>query len=249
MRALVVIPTYNERATLERVVRGVLAADERTSVLVVDDGSPDGTGALADALAEELPRLSTLHRSSKDGLGSAYREGFAVGLGQGFDVCVEMDADLSHPAAALPALLDALGSADVAIGSRYVTGGEVLGWPASRLLLSRGGNAYVRAWTGLPVRDATAGFRAYRREALESLDLGTVASEGYAFQLEMTLRAWRHGARIAEVPITFTERAEGVSKMSRAIVVEALWRVARWGWQIRTGAPVGRVPGRVGIPS
>jgi len=242
VRALVVIPTYNERATLERVARGVLDADERTSVLVVDDGSPDGTGALADTLAGELPRLSTLQRTSKDGLGTAYREGFAVGLERGFDVLVEMDADLSHPAAALPALLDALATADLAIGSRYVRGGDVVGWPASRLLLSRGGNAYVRAWTGLPVRDATAGFRAYRREVLESLDLATVASEGYAFQLEMTLRAWVDGARITEVPITFTERAEGMSKMSRAIVAEALWRVAQWGWQIRTGAPVGRVP-------
>jgi len=208
VRALVVSPAYNERATLERTVRGVLAADERTSVLVVDDGSPDGAGALAEELAGYLLRVSTLQRTSKDGLGTAYREGFAVGLAQSFDVLVEMDADLWHPAAALPALLDALGSADVAIGSRYVHGGEVVGWPASRLLLSRGGNAYVRAWTGLPVRDATAGFRAYRREVLESLDLATVASEGYAFQLEMTLRAWVDGARITEVPVTFTERAE-----------------------------------------
>ncbi len=242
MRALVVIPTYNELATLERAVRRVLEADQRCSVLVVDDASPDGTGALADRLAAELPRVTTLHRSGKNGLGSAYREGFAIGLAQGFDVCVEMDADLSHPATALPRLLDALDTAEVSIGSRYVAGGEVEGWPLSRLLLSRGGNAYVRAWTGVPVKDATAGYRAYRREVLEEMDLATVVSEGYSFQLEMTLRAWVAGARITEVPITFTERAEGSSKMSRSIVAEALWRVAGWGWQIRRGAPVGRVP-------
>ncbi len=242
MKALVVIPTYNELATIERAVRGVLAADERASVLVVDDGSPDGTGNLADALSAELPRLSVRHRSGKNGLGSAYREGFAEGLERGFDALVEMDADLSHPADRVPALLDALGEADLAIGSRYVPGGRVIGWPASRLLLSRGGNAYVRGWTGLTVNDATAGFRAYRRGIVETLDLSTIVSEGYSFQLEMTLRTWLAGGRIAEVPIVFTERVEGASKMSRAIVAEALWRVACWGWQIRTGTAPRPVP-------
>lgn len=236
MKALVVIPTYNELATLERAVCGVLDADRRADVLVVDDGSPDGTGRLADELAERSARVTVRHRTGKGGLGSAYRAGFRDGLARGFDALVEMDADLSHPVSRVPALLDALDCADLAIGSRYVDGGRVEGWPLSRLLLSRGGNRYIRAWTGLPVRDATAGFRAYRRGVLEELDLSTITCEGYAFQLEMTLRAWQAGARIAEVPITFTEREEGASKMSRAIVAEALWRVAGWGWQMRTGA-------------
>jgi len=238
MRALVVMPTYNERATLRRAVAGALA-DPRADVLVVDDDSPDGTGDLAEQLAVAQPRIRVLHRGGKHGLGSAYRQGFGEGLDLGYDALVEMDADLSHPADRLPALLDALDHADLVIGSRYVTGGRVVGWPPSRLLLSRGGNAYVRACTGLPVQDASAGYRAYRRDLVETLDLSTVASEGYAFQLEMTLRTWQAGGRIAEVPITFTERQEGTSKMSRRIIAEALWRVGRWGWDIRTGARPG----------
>ncbi len=235
-RALVVIPTYNEIATLQRAVMRVLAADRRASVLVVDDGSPDGTGDLADELARAVPRVHAQHRSGKLGLGSAYRDGFTWGLAQGFDVVCEMDADLSHPADALPALLDALDTADVAIRSRYVPGGSVVGWPMSRHLLSRGGNRYVRTLTGVPVRDATAGFRAYRRSVIETLDMATLTTDGYAFQLEMTLRAWQAGFRLAEVPIRFVERQEGASKMSRAIVAEAMLHVARWAWELRTGA-------------
>jgi glycosyltransferase involved in cell wall biosynthesis len=229
MHALVVIPTYNEIHTLQRVVEGILAATGDADVLVVDDGSPDGTGELADKLAEAEPRVHTLHRQRKLGLGSAYRKGFAWGMDRGAQVLCEMDADLSHDPADVPRLLHALRGADVVIGSRYVHTGDVADWPAHRRALSRGANAYFRLCTGVPVRDATAGFRAYRCEVLEALDLSTIRSEGYSFQLEMALRAWRLGFRIVEVPITFVERCEGASKISRAIVAEALWRVLLWG--------------------
>lgn len=229
VHTLVVIPTYNEFATLELAVKGVLTANEGIDVLVVDDASPDGTGELADRLATADPHVHVLHRPAKGGLGSAYREGFAWGLERGAQILCEMDADLSHDPADLPRLLHAARGADLVIGSRYIHSGRVVDWPAWRCALSRCGNAYVNRVTGIPVKDATAGFRAYRRAALEALDLGTVASEGYSFQLEMALRTWRLGFRILEVPITFTERREGVSKISRAIVVEALWRVLLWG--------------------
>ena len=229
MRPLVCIPTYNESATLERAVRAALAADADLDVLVIDDASPDGTGDIADRLATEDPRVNVLHRPGKAGLGTAYRAGFAWGLERGYDVLAEMDADLSHDPADLPRLFDALRGADLVIGSRYVPGGGVVDWPASRLALSKGGNHYVRLATGMPLRDATAGYRAFRREVLEALDLTTVLSEGYSFQLEMALRTWRLGFRVVEVPITFTERREGASKISRAIIVEALWRVLVWG--------------------
>jgi len=227
--ALVVIPTYNEIATLERAVLRALAATPEISVLIADDASPDGTGWLADRLAAEHERVAVLHRPAKSGLGPAYRAGFAWGLERGFDVLCEMDADLSHDPADLPRLLEALRDADLAIGSRYVEGGRVVDWSRARLALSSWGNRYVRLVTGLPVVDATAGFRAFRREVLTELDLATVRSDGYSFQLEMVLRTWRAGFRIVEVPITFTERREGASKISRAIVLEAIWRTARWG--------------------
>lgn len=231
---LVVIPTYNERATVERAVTGALAADPRVRVLVIDDGSPDGTGQRAEELASTDPRLHVLHRDSKQGLASAYRVGFAWGLERDVDVLCEMDADLSHDPADLAVLLRAVeGGADAAIGSRYVPGGRVEGWARRRLWLSTAANRYVWAATGLPVRDATAGLRAYRRAAVEAVDFATVVSEGYAFQIEMTLRMWRAGLRIVELPITFRERSEGVSKIDRAIILEALWRVAAWGWQLR----------------
>jgi len=242
---ILVVPTFNERATVERVVSGALAADPRMQVLVVDDGSPDGTGELVEALARKERRVAVLHRDGKQGLGSAYRTGFAWGLERGADVLCEMDADLSHDPADLPRLLAALDEgADVAIGSRYVPGGRVEGWPRRRLWLSTGANRYVRAATGLPVRDATAGFRAYRRAVVEAIDLDTVKSEGYAFQIEMTLRAWRAGFTVVEVPITFRERTEGASKISRAIILEALWRVAAWGWQNRVAQPLRRLGNR-----
>jgi dolichol-phosphate mannosyltransferase len=233
VRALVVIPTYNEVATLDRVVDATLAAPlaphDTLDVLVVDDNSPDGTGALANRLADRHARVSVLHRVGKSGLGAAYRAGFAWGLERGYDALCEMDADLSHDPDDLPRLLHALRGADLAIGSRYVPEGGVIDWPWHRLALSRGGNRYVRAVTGLHVADATAGFRAFRRPVLEVIDLATVRSEGYAFQLEMALRTWRLGFRVVEVPITFVERREGASKISRAIVAEALWRVLEWG--------------------
>jgi dolichol-phosphate mannosyltransferase len=229
VRALVVVPTYNEVATIEAITGGALAADPRVEVLVVDDDSPDGTGTLAARLAAAEPRLHALHRPAKAGLGAADRAGFRWGLARPYDLICEMDADASHDPADLPRLLAALDGADVAIGSRYVHGGSVVAWPRHRRTLSRGGNRYVQLWTGLPVADATSGFRAYRREVLARIQLAQVRSDGYAFQVEMVLRAWRAGWRIVEVPITFVERREGSSKLSRGVVLEAIWRVPRWG--------------------
>jgi dolichol-phosphate mannosyltransferase len=228
VRALVVIPTYNEIDSIELVIGKVLAADQRVEVLVVDDSSPDGTGDLVAGLARPEPRLHLLRRGGKEGLGVAYRAGFAWGIERGYDALVEMDADMSHPPERLPALLDGLDRADLVIGSRYVPGGATANWSPLRKLISRGGNAYVRLALGLPVHDATAGYRAYRREVLEALPVSAVASNGYCFQVEMAHRTWQEGFRVIEVPITFTERASGVSKMSQRIVVEALLRVAAW---------------------
>ena len=229
MRPLVCVPSYNERATVARVVAGVLAAAPQAHVLVIDDGSPDGTAGVVKGVAADEPRVHLLERAQKAGLGAAYRAGFAWGLARGYDAFGEMDADLSHDPADVPRLLTALGNADVVIGSRYVPGGAVVDWPARRELLSRGGNRYVHLLTGLPVADATAGFRCYRRAVLEVLDPATLKSEGYGFQIETALRAWRLGFRIVEAPITFTERQEGASKMSRSIVLEAVVRAALWG--------------------
>ncbi len=228
MRALVVIPTYNEAATIRKVTTAVLDCEPRAEILVVDDGSPDGTGDLVEAMGADQPRLRLLRRSGKQGLGAAYRAGFAWGLERGFEVLVEMDADLSHPPDRLPALLDGLDTADLTIGSRYVPGGATRNWPWHRQVLSRGGNAYIRLALGLPVRDATAGFRAYRRAVLEALPVDQVRSTGYCFQVEMAHRTWQEGFVIREVPIIFSEREEGVSKMHRSIVVEALRQVTRW---------------------
>jgi glycosyltransferase involved in cell wall biosynthesis len=228
MRALVVIPTYNEAGSIEEVVGRVLAADPRVDVLVVDDSSPDGTAKLVEELASGEPRVHLLERGAKQGLGAAYRAGFAWGLGRGYGALVEMDADLSHPAGRLPALLDGLGEADLVIGSRYVAGGRTEHWGRVREAISRGGNLYVRVALGLPIHDCTAGYRAYRREVLEALPVEAVQSNGYCFQVEMAHRAWREGFRVSEVPITFTERTAGVSKMSKRIVAEALWRVTVW---------------------
>jgi dolichol-phosphate mannosyltransferase len=228
VRTLVVVPTYDERGTIEELVRAIRALPVAPDVLVVDDGSPDGTGALADTLAAADPGVSVLHRASKDGLGAAYRAGLRCGIDRGYDVLVEMDADLSHDPTALPSLLAGLADADVVIGSRYVPGGSVQAWPRRRLLLSRGGNTYVRVLTGLPVRDATSGYRAFRSAVLEAIDLDGLRSDGYAFQVETALRAWWAGYRVTEVPIRFVERREGESKLSRRVVLEAIWRVPRW---------------------
>ena len=223
-----VIPTYNEAESVVEVIDRVLAAEPRADVLVVDDGSPDGTAKLVLERSEREPRVHLMERSGKQGLGAAYRAGFGWGLERGYDALVEMDADLSHPPERLPALLDGLADADLVIGSRYVPGGRTVNWSRSREAISRGGNTYVRLALGVPVHDGTAGYRAYRREVLEELPVEAVRSNGYCFQIEMVHKAWQEGFRVVEVPITFTERASGVSKMSRQIVAEALLRVTQW---------------------
>ena len=229
-RVLVVVPTYNERENLPRVVPMILQQGEVFHVLVVDDNSPDGTGDLADELAAGNDRVEVLHRPGKLGLGAAYVAGFSRGLEQGFDILVEMDADLSHPPDRLPALVSALDEADVAIGSRYVGGRiAVVNWPMSRLLISLFGSWYARVITRVPVNDATGGFNAFRRQVIESVGLEKIQSNGYSFQIELKLRAWRAGYTLREVPIVFTERDSGTSKMSRSIIFEAVWRV----WKLR----------------
>ena len=237
---LVIIPTYNERDTLPVVVARTRAAVPEADILVADDNSPDGTGDIADELAAADKHIHVLHREGKQGLGAAYLAGFRWGSAHGYDTLVEMDADGSHPPEQLPDLLRALTDADVVIGSRWVPGGQVVNWPRSRELLSRGGNTYARVILGVPVHDATAGFRAYRRSALTALSLAEVQSQGYCFQVDLTRRAAAAGLRIVEVPITFVEREVGDSKMSRAIVAEALWRVTAWGVRDRTRRLVGR---------
>ena len=227
-RVLVIIPTYDERPNIEAITARVLAAVPAASVLVVDDGSPDGTGKIADAMADDDGRVQVLHRSSKCGLGAAYIAGFDWGLDAGYDVLVEMDADGSHAPEQLPRLLAALEHADLVIGSRWVPGGAVVNWPRRREFLSRGGNFYTRIALGIDLRDSTAGYRAYRREVLEGIDYAAVASEGYCFQVDLAWRALRGGYRVSEVPITFAERERGESKMSGSIVREALWRVTKW---------------------
>jgi glycosyltransferase involved in cell wall biosynthesis len=228
-----VIPTYDERENLEIIVERVRAATPSVDILVADDGSPDGTGQIADTLATADPQVHVLHRTSKEGLGAAYLAGFDWALQRGYDVVVEMDADGSHQPEQLPRLLEALGRADVVLGSRWVAGGRVENWPAHRMLLSRGGNTYTRLALGIPVRDATGGYRAFRRTALEALDLHAVASQGYCFQVDLAWRAVQRGLRVVEVPITFVERVRGDSKMSGSIVRESLLRVTQWGVQHR----------------
>jgi dolichol-phosphate mannosyltransferase len=232
-RVLVLTPTYNERHNLPLIVARLRAAVPKADVLVIDDGSPDGTGDLADELAASDPAVHVMHRADKTGLGSAYVEGFRWGLAEGYDVLVEMDADGSHQPEQLPQLLDALADADLVLGSRWVPGGSVSDWPAHRKVLSRGGNAYVRIALGLGLRDATGGFRAFRREVLEGIDLSTVESHGYCFQVDLAWRALRQGARVTEQPIAFVERVHGRSKMSGSIVREALWKVTVWAAVLR----------------
>jgi dolichol-phosphate mannosyltransferase len=226
---VVVIPTYDEAENIEMVLGRIRAAVPDFDVLVVDDASPDGTGRLADQAASDDAAIHVLHGPHKRGLGSAYLAGFAWAFERGYDVIVEMDADGSHLPEQLPALLEALEDADLALGARWVPGGSVVNWPRRRQLLSRCGNAYVRLVLGLPLEDATGGFRAFRRETLEGLDLASVNSQGYCFQVDLARRAVRAGYRVVEVPITFVERTHGRSKMSRAIVREALLRVSVWG--------------------
>lgn len=235
-RALVIIPTYNERENLPIIVPLVLEQDPRLHVLVIDDGSPDGTGELAEALAQADPRVHVLHRAGKQGLGTAYRLGFGWAIEQGYDFAFEMDADGSHDPKHLPIFLREIATADLVIGCRYfdhrVT---VVNWPMSRLLLSYFANVYARWITGLPLWDSTGGFKCYRRAVLEAVPLARVRSNGYSFQIEMSFRAWKRGFRLKEIPITFTDRNLGQSKMSRAIIYEAVWMVWRLRWWSLTG--------------
>ncbi|MSR02105.1 MAG: polyprenol monophosphomannose synthase [Gemmatimonadetes bacterium] len=228
-RFLVILPTYDESENISQIVPAILEQDDRLEVLVVDDNSPDGTGRLADQLAAAIARVHVLHRPQKEGLGKAYLAGFAWGLERKFDRLLEMDADFSHDPKFLPKLLAAADSADLVVGSRYKSGVNVINWPMSRLLLSYCANIYVRWVTGLPLTDATGGFKCFRREVLEALPFERVRSNGYAFQIEMSFRAWRKKYRVVEIPIVFTDRVEGSSKMSKAIVREAAWMVW-WLW-------------------
>jgi dolichol-phosphate mannosyltransferase len=235
-RALVIVPTYNERENLPRLVPAILSADPRLEILVVDDNSPDGTGALADGIAAAEKRVHVLHRAGKLGLGTAYLTGFRWGLEHGFDVLFEMDADFSHDPKHLPQFLEAVERYDVVLGSRYLHGRvTVVNWPIGRLLLSYFANMYARWVTGLPIADATGGFKCFRREVLAAIDLERVESNGYAFQIEMSFRAWKKGFRLGEIPIMFVDRDVGVSKMSKSIVREAVWRVWRLRWLSMTG--------------
>jgi dolichol-phosphate mannosyltransferase len=229
VRTLVVLPTYNEAATIEAVLGRTRTAVPDAEILVVDDGSPDGTADIAEKAGSELGGVSVLRRDRRRGLGDAYREGFAWGLERRFDALVEMDSDLSHDPGALPSLIAPLADHDLVIGSRYVPGGSVPHWSRHRRLLSRGGNWYAMLALGVPVHDMTSGFRAYRADLLRAIDLGAVRAEGYGFQIEMTYRAAQLDARICEVPIRFVDREVGTSKMSGAIVAEALVMVTRWG--------------------
>ena len=237
-RLLVVVPTYNERVNLPLVVPAILQQDPRIDVLVVDDNSPDGTGQLADEVAASTSRVHVLHRPNKSGLGKAYLAGFQWALANRYDLIFEMDADFSHDPKFIGDFVRAAANADLVVGSRYRAGVvNVINWPISRLLLSIGANQYARWITGLPLADSTGGFKCFRREVLEAIDFEKVRSNGYAFQIEMSFRAWKKGFRLVEVPIVFTDRVEGQSKMNKRIVREAIWMV----WWLRLQSLIGRL--------
>ena len=237
-RFLVVLPTYNESQNLSQIVPVILSQDDRLEVLVVDDNSPDGTGKIADVLAGGIARVHVLHRQEKEGLGRAYLAGFEWGLAQGYDAIFEMDADFSHDPRFLKDLIQGLEEgADLVVGSRYKSGVNVINWPLSRLMLSTGASIYARIITGLPLTDLTAGFKAFRRRVLEAIPLDRVRSNGYSFQIEMNFRAWKKGFRLVEVPIIFTDRVEGQSKMNKRIVREAIWMV----WWLRFASLFGKL--------
>lgn len=223
VRAVVCLPTYNERDNVERMVRAL--GEQGVGVLVIDDGSPDGTGEIADRLAGELDYVGVLHRERKEGLGPAYIAGFRRALADGADLVLEMDCDFSHDPADVPRLMAAAEDADIVLGSRYAEGGSIANWGPVRRFVSAGGSLYARLILGVPVRDLTGGFKCYRREVLERIDLDSITSKGYAFQIETTYRALRAGFRVKEIPITFVDREHGGSKMSRTIVLEAIWKV------------------------
>lgn len=232
-RVLVVVPTYNELENIRLIVSRIRKTIPKLDILIADDNSPDGTGEVADELSATDPQIKVLHRKNKSGLGAAYLEAFAWANSNKYDVVVEMDADGSHRPDDLVNILKALVNADVALGSRWVKGGKVINWPLHREILSRGGNLYTRVVLGIPVKDATGGFRAYRMSALQKIDITSVESQGYCFQVDMAWRAIQAGLKVVEVPITFVEREIGESKMSGDIVKEALWRVTQWGFQKR----------------
>jgi dolichol-phosphate mannosyltransferase len=234
VRALVVVPTYNEKENIVGIIRAVLAVSSDIDILIVDDNSPDGTGEIVDTIAKDEPRVHVIHREGKLGLGSAYIRGFTWALeSTDAQFLFEMDADFSHDPGAIPEFLDAIEDADVVVGSRYLHGITVVNWPLSRLILSYGANIYTRIVTGLPLKDSTGGFKCFRREVLEDLPLDTIKSDGYSFQIEMNFYCWKKGFRIREIPIVFTDRRVGISKMSKKIVREAAFMV----WRLRFMSP------------
>jgi len=235
-RALVIFPTYNERENIEKIVHAVLPMDPRIHVLIVDDNSPDGTGEIADRLAAQESKVKVLHRERKEGLGRAYLAGFKWAIEQKFDFIFEMDADFSHGPEYLKDFIKEIQNHDLVIGSRYISGVNVINWPMSRLLLSYFANKYTRVITGLPLYDATGGFKCFRREVLEAINLDDVHSTGYSFQIEMSMRVWKKGYRLKEIPIVFYERRAGSSKMSKRIVREAIWMV----WLLRIKSMFGK---------
>jgi dolichol-phosphate mannosyltransferase len=237
-RALVIVPTYNERFNIARLIPAILAQDPSLEILVVDDGSPDGTGDIVDGIAANNARVHVMHRAAKLGLGTAYIAGFRWALERKYDLVFEMDADFSHNPERLPEFLEAIRESDVVLGSRYQNGHvNVVNWPMSRLFLSYAANIYARFVTGLPIFDTTGGFKCFRRNVLESIDLNSVKSNGYAFQIEMSYRAWKQGFQLFEIPIIFVDRTEGESKMSKKIVREAIWMV----WRLRWWSLIGRI--------
>jgi dolichol-phosphate mannosyltransferase len=229
MKTLVVVPTYNERANVAELIPRVLGQHPDIEMLVVDDGSPDGTGQYADEVAAKDPRVHVMHRPCKMGLGSAYVDAFKHAIGTDVDLVVQMDADFSHDPNVIPQLIERAGEYDVVLGSRYITGANVVNWPLRRLFLSYFANVYTHIVTGLPLRDSTGGFKCFRRSVLEDIDLETIRSDGYSFQIEVNFRSWRKGFSILEIPIVFVDRHSGTSKMSRRIVWEAMWLV----WRLR----------------
>lgn len=234
-RALIIFPTYNERDNIEKIVHAVLPLDPRINVLIVDDNSPDGTGEIADRLTKQDSRVSVMHRENKEGLGRAYIAGFKWAIGHDYDFVFEMDADFSHGPEYLKDFLREIQTHDLVIGSRYITGVNVINWPMSRLLLSYFANVYTRLVTGLPLRDATGGFKCFRREVLETLNLDGIQSSGYSFQIELNMRVWKRGFRIKEIPIIFFDRVAGQSKMSKRIMREAMYMV----WLLRIKSILG----------